>query len=114
MIIDAFKNKIFSKAPTGFEDDVDEDELLKKRQEEDGRLPTIEKEPEDEILGTSSTSEQMARLDKIYAPLTSRYFMEKSLIGIMNKLKNYEENPEKLQMHNNLIVCLNIGLEKMT
>ena len=55
----------------------------------------------------------MARLDKIYAPLTSRYFMEKSLIRIMNKLKNYEENPEKLQMHNNLIVCLNIGVEKI-
>ena len=29
MIIDAFKNKIFPKVPTGFEDDVDEDELLK-------------------------------------------------------------------------------------
>ena len=73
-------------APTGLEDHIDEDELLKKRQEEDGRLPTIEEEPEDEILGTSSTSEQMARLDKIYAPLTSRYFMENSLIKIMEKL----------------------------
>ena len=76
--------------PTGFEDDVDEDELLKKRQEENGKLPTIEQEPEDEIPDTS-TLEQMARLDKIYAPLTSRYFMEKSLIGIMNKLKNYKK-----------------------
>ena len=53
----------------------------------------------------------MARLDKIYAPLTSRCFMEKSLIWIMSKLKNYKENPEKLQMYNNLIVRLNIGLE---
>ena len=30
MIIDAFKNKLFPKAPTGFEDDVDKYELLKK------------------------------------------------------------------------------------
>ena len=30
MIIDEFKNKIFPKACTGFEDDVDEYELLKK------------------------------------------------------------------------------------
>ena len=50
MIINAFKNKIFPKAPTSFEDDADEDELLKKRHEEDSRLPTIEKEPEGEIL----------------------------------------------------------------
>ena len=89
MIIDTLK-KIFPIVPTGFEDDVDEDELLKKRQEENGKLPTIEQEPEDEIPDTS-TLEQMARLDKIYAPLTSRYFMEKSLIGIMNKLKNYKK-----------------------
>ena len=113
MIIDSFKNKIFPKAPTGFENDVDEDELFKKCQEEDGRLPTIEEEPEDEILGTSSTSEQMARLGKIYAPLSSRYFMEKSFIGIINKLKNYKENPEKLQIYNSLIVRLNIGLERL-
>ena len=89
MIIDTLK-KIFPMVPTGFEDDVDEDELLKKRQEENGKLPTIEQEPEDEISDTS-TLEQMARLDKIYASLTSRYFMEKSLIGIMNKLKNYKK-----------------------
>ena len=31
MIIDAFKNKIFPMVPTGFENDVDEDELLKIR-----------------------------------------------------------------------------------
>ena len=30
MIIDAFKNEIFLKAPTGFEYDVDEEEVLKK------------------------------------------------------------------------------------
>ena len=40
MIIKAFKNKIFPKTPTGFEEDVDEDELLKIRHEKDSRLPT--------------------------------------------------------------------------
>ena len=50
MIIGAFKNKIFSKPPTGFEDDVDEDELLKRPQEKDGRLPTTEEEPEDTVI----------------------------------------------------------------
>ena len=81
MIIDAFKNKIFLMTPTGFEDDVDEDKLLQKRQEEDGRLPIIEEEPED-----ISTFEQMTRLDKIFAPLIRTYFMENYLIKIMKKI----------------------------
>ena len=113
MIIDVFKNKIFPRVPTGFsEDDVDEDELLKKHQEEDGKLPTIEEEPEDEIPNTT-TSEQMSRLDKIYAPLIRRYFMENSLIKIMKKFKKYKENPEKLQVYNNVMVHLNIALERI-
>ena len=110
MIIDAFKNKIFPTVPTGFnEDDVDEDELLKKRQEEDGKLPTIEEEPED----TDYTLEQMSRLDKIYAPLIKRYFMENPLIKIMKKLKDYKKNLEKLHVYNNLITGLNIGLKRL-
>ena len=108
MIIDVFKDKIFPLVPTGFEDDVHEGGLLKKRQEEDGRLLTIEEEPED-----ISTLEQMTRLDKIYAPLFRRYFMENSLIEIMKKLKEYKEDPEKLQMYNGLITRLNIGLKKL-
>ena len=31
IIINAFKNEIFLMTPTGFENDVDQDELLKKR-----------------------------------------------------------------------------------
>ena len=63
MIIDAFKNKIFPKAPTSFEDGTDEDELSKKRHRKDSKLPTIEQEPEDEIPDISSP-EQTTRLDK--------------------------------------------------
>ena len=55
----------------------------------------------------------MRRLDKIYAPLIRRYFRENSLIKIMKKLKKYEENSEKLKMYNNLMVHLNIGLERI-
>ena len=111
MIIDVFKIKIFPRVPTGFSED-DEDELLKKHQEEDGKLPTIEEEPEDEIPNTI-TSEQMSRLDKIYGPLIRRYFTQNSLIKIMKKLKKYKENPEKLQIYNNVMVHLKIGLERI-
>ena len=113
MIINAFKNKIFPMVSTGFsEDDVDEDELFKKRQEENGKLTTIEEELEGEIPDTS-TSEHMSRLDKIYAPLIRRYFMENSLTKIMKKFKKYRENPEKLQMYTTLMDRLNIGLERI-
>ena len=84
MIIDAFKNKIFPKAPTGFEDDVDEDELLK-RHERDSRLPTIEEEPEDEIPNID-TFEQITKLEEFYVPdLINKYFYR----NLFNK--NHEE-----------------------
>ena len=90
MIIDAFKNKIFPKAPTGFEDNVDEEELLKCH-ERDSRQTTIEEEPKDEIPNID-TFEQIAKLDKLYGPdLVNRYFIETSLIKIMKKLKDYKK-----------------------
>ena len=82
MIIDEFKNKIFPKACTGFEDDVDEYGLLKKRLEKDSKLPTIGEKPEDEILHFSL--EQITILDKFYGSnLISKYFMEKYLVEII-------------------------------
>ena len=39
--------------------------------------------------------------------------MEKSLSEIINKLKDYTKNPEKLQRYNSLITRLNIGLERL-
>ena len=112
MITDAFKNKIFPKKPTGFEDDIDEDELLKSHKR-DSRLPTIEQKPEDEIPNIS-TSEQITELDKFYGrDLIYKYFLENSLIKILKKLKGYKKNPEKLHMYNTLITRLNIGLESL-
>ena len=72
MIINTFKNKLFPFYSGNYYEEFKEE--------------SSESEGEDKIPDIS-TLEQMARLDKIYAPLTSRYFMEKSLIGIMNKLK---------------------------
>ena len=112
MIIDAFKNKIFPKAPSGFEDDVDEDELLK-RQERDSRLSTIEEEPKDEMPDIS-TLEQITGLDKFYGcDLIYKYFLKNSLIKIMKKLKDYKKNPKKFRMCNTLITRLNTGLKRL-
>ena len=73
MITDTFENKKFSMDPTGFEDDVDEDELLKKRQEEDGRLPTIEEVPKNERV--AETFQQISELGKFYGrDLIYKYF----------------------------------------
>ena len=53
-------------------------------------------------------------LDKFYGPdLISKYFKEKSLIEILNQLKDYRKNPKTFQMYNNLMVHLIIGLRKL-
>ena len=88
MIIDAFKKKIFPMTPTGFEDDVDEDEFLKKREKE-GRMPAIEEVEEPK---NDETFEQTTRLDKFYgSDLINEYFLENSLTKIMDKLKDYKK-----------------------
>ena len=98
MIINVFKNTLFPFYSGNYYEEFKEESS---ESEDEDKIPDI------------STLEQMARLDKIYVPLTSRNFMEKSLTVIMNKLKNYKENPEKLQMYDNLMVRLNIGLERI-
>ena len=76
MIIDAFKNKIFPMAPTGFRED-EEPSGSRDEEEKDRRLPTIK---EEEAL------EQIAKLDKFYGPgLINKYFLENSLTRIINK-----------------------------
>ena len=76
MIIDAFKNKIFPKAPTGFEDEEsrrDED----KEEKKDDRLPTIQEEEEPiEEEPKEEVSEQITELDKFYGrDLIYKYFL---------------------------------------
>ena len=115
MIIDAFKNKIFPMVPTGFSEDEKPPRDEDKEEKKDGRLPTIkeEEEPEDEIPNIS-TFEQITELDKFYGrDLIYEYFLENSLIKIIKKLKDYKKNPKKLQMCNNLITRLNIGLKRL-
>ena len=83
MIINAFKNKIFPMAPTGFEDDVDEDELLRKRHEKDRRLSTIEEEgPEDELY------KEIFNVDnKLDSALIRKYFNKGSVLELFNSLR---------------------------
>ena len=93
MIIDAFKNKTFPMVPTGFSEEEEE---------------PIEEEPKEEV------SEQITELDKFYGrDLIYKYFLENSLIKIMNKLKDYKKIPEKLQICNTLITRLNTGLKRL-
>ena len=104
MIIDAFKDKIFPLAPSGFDQDEDEEE-----DKMDSRLPAIEEEePKEDAF------EQITLLDKFYgADLINKYFKNKSLTGIINHLKNYRKNSETRQEYNNLMVRLIIGLNKL-
>ena len=100
MIIDVFKNKLFPVASGNYYEEFKEESS----ESEDGEKPGDENE---------ESIKQINELNRIYVPLIKRYFMEKSLIEIIKKLKDYKEKPEKLQMHNNLLNCLNIGLEKL-
>ena len=87
--------------------------MLKKRHEKDSKLPTIEEEPDDEISDISSL-EQITRLGNFYgSDLINKYFKEKSVIEIINQLKNYRKNPETHQKYINLMVHLIIGLGKL-
>ena len=45
--------------------------------------------------------------------LTSKYLKEKSLIEIINTLKDFRKDPKKLQKYNNLIITLIIGLRNL-
>ena len=118
LIIDAFKNKIFPMVPTGFSEDEKPPRDEDKEDKKDGRLPTIkeessESEGEDKIPDIS-TLEQITELDTFYErDLICKYFFENSLIKVMKKLKDYKKTPEKLQMYNNLITRLNIGLKRL-
>ena len=53
-------------------------------------------------------------LDKYYdSDLISKYFKEKSLIEILNQLKDYRKTPKIFQKYNNLITHLIFGLKKL-
>ena len=53
-------------------------------------------------------------LEKFYGPdLINKYFNKKSLIEILNKLKDYRKDPKTFQKYNNLMVHLIIGLRKL-
>ena len=99
MIINAFKNKLFPLYSGNYYEEFKEE--------------SSESEGEDKIPDISIL-EQITELDKFYGrDLIYKYFLENSLIKTMKKLKDYKKNPEKLQMFNNLINRLNIGLKRL-
>ena len=109
MIIDAFKNKIFPKAPTALEDDEEPPKDEDKEEKKDDRLPTIEEEEEPMEL-----KEQIAELDKRNdRDLIYNYFFKNSLTEIVDKLKNHRNNPAAFQSYNNFMVRLAIGLKRL-
>ena len=109
MIIDAFKNKIFPKAPTALEDDEEPPKDEDKEEKKDDRLPTIEEEEEPMEL-----KEQIAELDKRNdRDLIYNYFFKNSLTEIVDKLKNHRNNPTAFQSYNNFMVRLAIGLKRL-
>ena len=58
--------------------------------------------------------EQIAELDKFYGrDLIYKYFFENYLTKIINKLKNYRNNPEAFRRYNNFMVRLVIGLKRL-
>ena len=71
-------------------------------------------ESEDKVTDIS-ISEQITMLNKFYGPdLISKYFKKKSLIEILNQLKDYrKKTPKTFQKYYNFMTHLIIGLRKL-
>ena len=95
MIINVFRNKLFPLYSGNYYEEFKEESS------------------EDENEELKKTFEQFNELDRVYAALIRRYFMENSSTKIIKKLKNYGMDPNKLQMYNNLLNRLNIGLQRL-
>ena len=96
--------KIFPAVPTGFEDDVDKDELLK-RHERNSRLPTIK---EEEAL------EKIAAIDGILEPgLVKKYFKNDSLIYMFEQLRSLVKNQSKISTKKIKMSLIKAGLETL-
>ena len=105
MIINAFKNKLFPFYSENYYKELEEESSESENEESS--------ESEDEILDIS-TSEQITMLDKFYGSiLINKYFIETSVTEIINKLKDYQQNPETLQGYKVLLTRLIIGLERL-
>ena len=87
MIINGFKNKLFPFYSGNYYEELEEESS------ESRELSEIEgenEEPKDKM--PDNTIKQITELDKFYGPdLISKYFNEKSLIEILNQLKNYKK-----------------------
>ena len=97
MIVSAFRNKLFPLHSGNYYESIKE-----KSSESEDEIPDI------------GTSEQTTMLDKFYgSDLINKYFNKKSLIEIINTLKDYRKDPKTRQKYNNLTTHLIIGLRKL-
>ena len=110
IIIDAFKNKLFPLASGNYYEEF--------REESPSSSPTPEREDKEESEGEKIRKEnnrQIDELDKHGSALINKYFKEKSLMTIVNNLRNYRKNlPETQQKYQNLMVNLIVGLNKLS
>ena len=105
MIIDAIKNKLFPLASGNYYEEVEE-ESSKSKDKEKSEGEKIRKD----------NNRQINEPDKHYGSvLINKYFKEKSLMTIVNNLRNYRIGlPETQQEYNNLMVNLIVGLNKLS
>ena len=105
MTINAFKNKLFPFYSGNYYEELEEESSEGENEESP--------ESEDKIPDIS-TSEKISELDKFYGPdLINKYFNKKSLVEIINTLKDYIKDPKTRQKYINFMVHLTIGLSKL-
>ena len=91
MIIDAFKNEIFPKAPTGFEDDVDEEEVLERHRDKINRLPSTKSElPTIQEVKEGFTADDHDKMYSGNADDLDKLLLDTESLKVFNKsLKKY-------------------------
>ena len=103
MIIDAFKNKIFSLVPTGFSEDDEPPRDKDKEEEKNSRLPTIE-----EAL------EKIVAIDYILeSGLVKKYFKNDFLTDMFEQLRSLMKNQSKISAKKIKMLLIEAGLEKL-
>ena len=122
MVVKAFKNKLFPLSDPSYCPHYTEDEKSSGSREskessgsektsgsKDSRPPTMQ----EKVVPGIDITEQKTNINKPYQSLVCKYFLERPLFEIMEKIKKYKEEPSDLQLYNFLIDCLDIGLKKI-
>ena len=104
MIINTFKNELFPLYSGNYYEEFKEESSESEGEDEKAEHKTLD----------IDTSEQITMLYKFHGPdLIDKYFNKKSLIEIINTLKDYRKDPKTHQKYINLMTILFIGLNKL-